>query len=64
MLDLLRNSLLENLQNTNSLIAISHLFAEEGDYKTAVRYLRQAATLLPENADIKRDIATYEAMMK
>lgn len=63
-LDLLRNSLLEDLQNTNSLIAISHLFAEEGDYKTAVRYLRQAATLLPENVDIKRDIATYEAMMK
>lgn len=63
-LDLLRNALLENLQNTEALISIARLFAEGGDYKTAARYLRQAVALLPENAALKSALSNYESLSK
>ena len=59
-IDILRNALLENLQNTDALLALARLFADSGDYKSAVRYMKQAQSLLPDDKEIMTELGKYE----
>jgi tetratricopeptide (TPR) repeat protein len=62
-LELLQNSLFENLQNSDALAAISAVYEEIGDIPKALRYLKQAALLLPENQAIREKIEALEAQL-
>lgn len=53
-LQFLQSALLENMQNTNALIEIAELYESTGEYNKAIRYLRQAIALNPEDQSLKR----------
>lgn len=59
-LELLRSSLLENLENVEALLAISKIYREQGDYKKAYRYLSQAVLLEPNRPGVQRDLEEIE----
>jgi len=53
-LQYLQSSLLENMQNINALVEIAKLYESTGEYNKAIRYLRQAIALNPEDQALKR----------
>ncbi len=53
-LQYLQSALLENMQNVEALIEIAGLYESIGEYNKAIRYLRQAIALNPENQSLKR----------
>ncbi len=53
----LQRSLLENLGNLYSLLAISRLYRQLGDGDSASRYLRQAASIAPDDPLVKAALA-------
>ena len=53
-LEYLQSSLLENVQNINALIEIAELYESTGEYNKAIRYLRQAIALKPEDQSLRR----------
>ncbi|MCF7914071.1 MAG: tetratricopeptide repeat protein [Spirochaetaceae bacterium] len=53
-LQYLQSSLLENVQNVNALIEIAELYGSTGEYNKAIRYLRQAIALNPEDQTLRR----------
>jgi tetratricopeptide (TPR) repeat protein len=60
-LELLQNSLFEDLQNSDALVAIAAVYREIGDVPKALRYLKQAALLLPDDRAIRDKIKALEA---
>lgn len=59
-LELLRSALLEDLRNTDALIAIARLYRERGELKNSYRYFSQAAALLPENREVAEELKDVE----
>ncbi|MFO7729217.1 MAG: tetratricopeptide repeat protein [Spirochaetia bacterium] len=53
-LQYLQSALLENMQNVNALIEIAQLYESTGEYNKAIRYLRQAIALNPEDQSLRR----------
>ncbi len=53
-LQFLQSALLENMQNVNALIEIADLYESMGEYSKAIRYLRQAIALSPDNQSLQR----------
>ncbi len=53
-LQYLQSALLENMQNVNALIEIAELYESMGEYSKAIRYLRQAIALRPDNQSLQR----------
>ena len=53
----LQSSLLENLGNVYSLVAIARLYRQMGDVDSASRYLRQAAAIAPDDPQVKAALA-------
>jgi len=53
-LNYLQSALLENMQNTGALIEIAELYESLEEYNKAIRYLRQAIALNPDNQNLKR----------
>lgn len=53
-LQYLQSALLENMQNANALIEIAALYESMGEYSKAIRYLRQAIALRPDNQSLQR----------
>ena len=63
-LEILQNSLFENLQNSDALVAISAVYEQIGDIPKALRYLKQAALLLPDNKTIREKIEALETLLE
>jgi tetratricopeptide (TPR) repeat protein len=59
-LDVLRQSLFENLQNFDSILAIADAYYELGEKRSSYRYLKQALILEPENDYVKKKLRTLE----
>jgi len=53
----LQRSLLENLGNVYSLVAIARLYRQLGDLDSASRYLQQAAAIAPNDPQVKAALA-------
>ncbi len=53
----LQRSLLENLGNVYSLLAIARLYRQMGDADSASRYLQQAAAIAPDDPQVKAALA-------
>jgi Tfp pilus assembly protein PilF len=60
----LQSALFENMQNEAALIKISELYESMGEYKKAVRYLRQAVSLDPQNRDWKERLRRLESQLR
>jgi len=58
----LQLALLENIQNFAALRDIALLYESLGEYNKAVRYLRQAIVLQPQNEVLKQKLREIEAM--
>lgn len=56
----LRASLLENLENIRALLSLSRIYISRGEYKNAQNFLKQAESLVPENADVRRALEEVE----
>lgn len=59
-LDILRQSLFENLQNFDSILAISDVYYMMGEKRSSYRYLKQALILDSENEYVKEKLRTLE----
>jgi len=59
-LDILRQSLFENLQNFDSILAIADAYYELGEKRSSYRYLKQALILAPGNDYVKEKLRTLE----
>jgi len=59
-LEYLQSSLLENVQNINALIEIAELYESTGEYNKAIRYLRQAIALSPEDQSLRRKMRNLQ----
>ncbi len=53
-LQYLQSALLENMQNVDALIEIAELYETMGEYNKAIRYLRQAIALSPDDQGLQR----------
>lgn len=62
-IQVLQQALFEDLTNTEALAAISDAYIAAGELRTAVRYLRQAAALNPENAELSAKLLNIEARL-
>lgn len=59
-LDVLRQSLFENLQNLDAIIAISDSYYKLDEKRNAYRYLKQALILMPGDETIKEKLRKLE----
>lgn len=59
-LQYLQSALLENMQNIGALIEIAELYESLEEYNKAIRYLRQAVALNPDNQSLKRKMRELE----
>jgi tetratricopeptide (TPR) repeat protein len=63
-LQYLQSALLENMQNANALIEIADLYESMGEYNKAIRYLRQAIALSPDNQALQRKMRALQNRTK
>jgi tetratricopeptide (TPR) repeat protein len=59
-LQFLQSALLENIRNFNALRDIALLYDSLGEYNKAVRYLRQALALEPQNEELRKKLRQIE----
>ena len=59
-LDILRQSLFENLQNLDAIIAISDAYYKMGEKRNSYRYLKQALILVPGDEFVKEKLRKLE----
>ena len=59
-LDSLRQSLFENLQNLDAIIAIADAYYELGEKRKSYRYLKQALILVPDDELIRERLRKLE----
>ncbi|TFG64966.1 MAG: tetratricopeptide repeat protein [Spirochaetales bacterium] len=60
-ISVLQQSLFEDLTNVDALLAISEAYLAAGDQRTALRYLKQAASMNPKNAEISARLLNLQA---
>jgi len=60
-LQLLQSALLENIRNFSALRDIALLYESLGEYNKALRYLRQALIVRPEDAELQKKLREIEA---
>jgi len=59
-LNILRQSLFENLQNLDAIIAISDAYYKMGEKRNSYRYLKQALILVPGDESVKEKLRKLE----
>ncbi|MBI9102905.1 MAG: tetratricopeptide repeat protein [Spirochaetales bacterium] len=62
-IDNLRSALLEDLENTEALMALSAIYFTRRDYRNAYRYVKQAYLLDPENDEIRAEVDKIEELI-
>lgn len=56
----LQKALFENLHNLKALLSLADLYVQEGKYRKAYRYLKQASLINPEDNDVKARLQKVE----
>ncbi len=56
----LQKALFENLHNLKALLALADLYEQQGEYRKAYRYLKQASLINPEDSDVKARLQKVE----
>lgn len=56
----LQKALFENLHNLKALLSLADLYTQQGEYRKAYRYLKQASLINPEDSDVKARLQKVE----
>lgn len=56
----LQQALFENLQNLDAITALADLYTQQGEYRKAYRYLKQAVIIDPGNSSIRKKLKNVE----
>ncbi len=58
--EFLQQALFENLQNIDAIISLADLYTQQGEYRKAYRYLKQAVILDPANSAVRKKLKEVE----
>ena len=62
-IEALRSALLEDLENRDALVELARIYTARKDIRNAVRYMKQAALLAPDDLEIRKKLEDLEKQL-